>query len=86
MSNVLERFRMKFWKRTCGNAFSVWRSGIYNVMNGMINELDAQRNVALQSKSNVREQIKDHNAMRALRIIRKSVLGDFYQGWRNVIT
>ena len=24
---VLERFRLKFWKRTCGSAFSQWRSG-----------------------------------------------------------
>ena len=30
--SVLERFRMKFWKRTCGNAFSVWKSGAYSMV------------------------------------------------------
>lgn len=30
VDTVMNRFRLKFWKRTCGNAFSNWRGSVFN--------------------------------------------------------
>lgn len=49
VASVLEKFRMKFWKRTCGNAFSKWRSGLYMVMTEMIEDLSNETNVVVES-------------------------------------
>jgi hypothetical protein len=38
LSNVLNRFRIKFYKRVCGNAFSVWRSGAFKAVFETIEE------------------------------------------------
>jgi hypothetical protein len=44
MKTTLERFRMKFWKRTCGNAISVWRSGAYTSLNQIVEEVESETN------------------------------------------
>jgi DNA polymerase III alpha subunit (gram-positive type) len=31
-SQVLNKFRVKFWKRNCMNAFSTWRSGVFKTV------------------------------------------------------
>jgi len=31
MKMVLNRFRLKFWKRNCANAISVWKASTFNM-------------------------------------------------------
>lgn len=44
MSTKLNRFRQKFWKRTCGNAFSIWRSGQFAMATSTMEEIENSTN------------------------------------------
>ena len=48
MATVLEKFRVKFWKRNCSNALSKWRSGVYMVMTEMIDDLSNETNAVIE--------------------------------------
>jgi len=45
---VLNRFRIKFWKRTCGNAFSNWRAGTFKTVFSTIEETINETNQKIE--------------------------------------
>eukprot|EP00347_Sterkiella_histriomuscorum_P005910 403354803 len=84
MSEKLNRFRMKFWKRTCGNAFSVWRSGQFKMITSTLEEVESETNQTIQDYENKKAVFKETNQNRSERIIKKHNLRNLFQGWKNV--
>ena len=71
---VLQRFRQKFWKSTCGNAFSQWRSGIFAATVMEIEELTNETNQQNEEYQNKKALFKEVNQNRSAKIIGKNSL------------
>lgn len=81
---VLERFRMKFWKRTCGNAFSNWKAGAFSIITGNIQDVDSDTVQTISIYEQKKALFKEVNANRAERILCKHNLRNLFQSWKNV--
>ena len=82
--DVLNRFRLKFWKRTCGNAFSVWRSGAFSLVSQVIEEVDSETQNVIEDHQNKKTLFKEVNEVRSERHLNKQGLRNLFQSWRNV--
>ena len=85
MSTVMDRFRMKFWKRTCGNAFSTWRAGLFKTMVMTIEETCQEENKLIEEHQDRRIKAKEANSGRSDQQIRQNKLRGIFTGWKNVI-
>ena len=81
---VLNMFRLKFWKRTCGNAFSVWRSGAFSTVTQVIEEVDSETQRMVEEHQDKKALFKEVNEARSERHIVKHNIRNIFQSWRNV--
>lgn len=72
--DVLNRFRLKFYKRTCGNAFSIWRSGAFSMVSTTIEEVDSQTQHVIEEHQNKKAVFKEVNQERSGKLIQKNNL------------
>lgn len=85
MSSVLNKFRLKFWKRTCGNAFSTWRSGGFKVVTITTEEVVQETNLVIENHNAVVQKRKDVNAVKSEKRLAKSNLANIWKTWVTVI-
>lgn len=78
MEKTLEKFRMKFWKRTCGNAFSVWRSGGFATVSSTIVEVTEETNQVVEDHEQKKAVFKQVNKERSERLIKKHQLHNLW--------
>ena len=79
----MNRFRAKFWKRTCGNAFSTWRSGAFKMAVEEIQGTTDVVNEKLEKHSEVVRKRKDANIVKALKVMGNQNMRNMFAGWRN---
>jgi hypothetical protein len=84
METVLNKFRLKFWKRTCGNAFSVWRSGAFALVSETVEEVQKETQKVIEEHQNKKAVFKQTNEVRSERIIKKNNLRNLFHSWKNV--
>ena len=83
-SDVLNKFRLKFWKRTCGNAVSVWRSGAFAMVSQVTEEVESETAKIVEEHQDRKTVFKEVNEARSERHIGRQGLRNLFQSWMNV--
>jgi hypothetical protein len=68
---VLNKFRVKFWKRTCMNAFSTWRSGVFKTVFEEVEATVQETNQKIEEHANKVGTRKDVNCTKSGKVLNK---------------